>query len=105
MRGRIRQVALMPVSGSRGAARSGWQRNHQRRALAYHGFAAYGAPVVLNDSVDDGKTQSSALTHLFCGIERFKDFLKLILLKKTPLQALWTTWAWAFSSYMKLTQP
>ena len=78
-----RLIALLQIVRSRAIIQGGWKGNRYRRALAFHGLAAYGAPVFLNDSVDNGKPQSSALAHLFGGIERFEDFVEFV--RRNPL--------------------
>ena len=59
-----------------GSIQSRWQGNIDRCALPQFRLTAYGATLSLNDSIYDGKSQASAVTHLFGGVEKLKNLVE-----------------------------
>jgi len=66
--------------GFMGSTQSRRQGNIDCCALPQFRLAAYGATVSLNDSIYGGKSQASALTHLFGGVESLENLVESVRL-------------------------
>lgn len=71
------------------SAESHWQGNIDCCALPQFRLAAYGATVILNDSIYDGKSQASALTHLFGGVEGLENLVESVRLNPSARVGKW----------------
>ena len=59
-----------------GSIQGRWQGNIDCCPLPQFRLAAYGATLILNDSIYDGKSQACALTHLFGGVEKLENLVE-----------------------------